>query len=196
MRTLTILAVMGLVVGACSDGDGSGTGSETTNPVVTTTTAPGQSPTDDEFTVVSDAFGEGEPIPDRFARGGENVSPSLVWRFPPEDRVEFVVVVDDPDAPGSEPFVHWLVAGIDPTALNVPEGQVPEGAVEGTNDFGDTGWGGPAPPAGETHTYRLRVMALGAPSGLDEPGFSRAELEAAVEGKVLAEATLTGLYPG
>lgn len=173
-----------------SDGEGAGQAGPATTEVGTAGTA-----ADGGFEVLSGPLEERGAIPQRFARGGDNVSPPLAWRTPPEGTVEYAVVVDDPDAPGEEPFVHWLVAGIDAGIGELAEGELPEGAVEGENDFGTTGWEGPQPPGGEVHSYRFTVHALGAPSGLDEDGFDRGELEGAIEGEVLASATLTAHYP-
>ncbi len=193
---VVVAGVLLLAATSCDGGD-DGSGGEAAGEGGPATTDAGTAGTaaDGGFEVVSGALEERGAIPQRFARGGENVSPPLAWRTPPEGTVEYVVVVDDPDAPGDEPFVHWLVAGIGAGVGELAEGDVPEGAVEGENDFGTTGWEGPQPPGGEVHGYRFTVHALGAPSGLDEDGFDRGELEAAIEGEVLASATITAHYP-
>lgn len=197
-RTLPAVAAVLLLLGTACDGDDTGTAPDES--ILTSTTGglgdgDGAGDTEDAgFLLLSPAFDEGETIPERFARDGENVSPPLVWRFPPEDHVEYVVVVEDEDAPG-DPFVHWMVAGIPAAELTLTEGSVPDAAVEGENDFGRTGWDGPAPPEGETHTYRFTVHALGDPTDLDE-GFTRSELEDVLEGRVIASAVLTARYPG
>lgn len=135
--------------------------------------------------VTSDAFDDGESIPVRFTCDGDDEVPPLSWSDPPEGTQAVAVTVTDPDAPGGT-FVHWLA--VFPPA--------PDGAptVEGENDFGDTGYGGPCPPEGdEPHRYVFTVYASG--SGLSlEDGFTASDLEAALEEDLLAEGRLTGTY--
>ncbi len=94
--------------------------------------------------VTSPAFDEGAPIPERYARQGSNVPPPLQWSGVPAGTRELALVVQDPDAPRG-PFVHWIVAGLPPTAEGVDGGELPSGAVEGRNDFGEVGYDGPEP---------------------------------------------------
>jgi Raf kinase inhibitor-like YbhB/YbcL family protein len=141
--------------------------------------------------VSSPAFAPGKPIPAVHAHGreGKNVAPALAWSGAPPATKEFAVVVEDPDAPMARPFVHWVVYGIAPTASGLPA----PGAVEGKNDFGENGWGGPEPPPGSVHHYRFRVLALDAPVSLP-PGATLAKLEAATKGHVLADGYVVGTY--
>lgn len=115
------------------------------------------------FALTSPAFAEGEPLPDHAALGAENLSPPLTWAGVPTGAEQLAITVVDPDAAN---FVHWLVWGIDPVDGSVDEGAVPPGATVGTNQFGEPGWGGPQPPAGEEHTYRFTVHALSADPGI------------------------------
>ncbi len=105
-------------------------------------------------------FSDGEPIPYRHSRDGENVSPSLEWVGIPVEAAELLLLCEDPDAPRGT-FLHWLVTDIDPHSAGVAERKVPQGGRPWPNDFGDTGWGGPAPPHGDNpHRYVFRLYAL------------------------------------
>lgn len=144
-----------------------------------------------EFTLTSSAFAPGETIPPRHSCDGENLSPPLSWSSPPDGTRSLALIVDDPDAPVGT-FTHWLAWGIDPEAGGLAEGEaVP---VEGRNDFGVTGYGGPCPPPGHgRHRYFFRLYALDSEVGLPA-GASREELEQALDGHVLAVAELVGSY--
>jgi Raf kinase inhibitor-like YbhB/YbcL family protein len=123
---------------------------------------------DDEatgFRLTSPAFGEGDRIPPQHALGGDNLSPPLRWADVPEEAAELALTVVDPDASN---FVHWVVWGIAPEDATVASGELPPGAIQGRNQFGDPGWGGPQPPAGVEHTYVFTVHALERPSALSE----------------------------
>lgn len=117
-----------------------------------------------EFTVTSPAFDEGDDIPVTHALDGDNVSPPLAWSGVPDDAAELALTVTDPDASN---FVHWIVWGIDPSAGEVTAGAVPAGATVGTNQMGRPEWVGPAPPAGQAHTYVFRLHALSRPLTID-----------------------------
>jgi len=110
----------------------------------------------------------------------------------PEGTASFALVVDDPDAPRGT-FVHWLLWGVPGAARGLDEGA--SVGVTGRNDVGRTGYGGPCPPKGHgSHHYRFRLYALDVPSlGVAEGG-SRDGLERAIEGHVLDESLLVGLY--
>jgi Raf kinase inhibitor-like YbhB/YbcL family protein len=111
--------------------------------------------------IESPALSEGAAMPTRFTCDGENVSPPLRWSGVPEDATKLRISLTDPDAPHGT-FTHWLVTGVDPAASKVEEGTVPVDGTEGRNDFGDTGYGGPCPPAGAPHRYVFTVEALDA----------------------------------
>jgi len=102
------------------------------------------------------------------------------------------LIVDDPDAvePAGEVWLHWLVWNVPPSRTEVPEDWEPTEAMEGANDFGDRGYGGPAPPDG-THTHRFKLYALDRAFDLPEsPG--KREVGRAMRGAVLARTQLTG----
>jgi Raf kinase inhibitor-like YbhB/YbcL family protein len=142
--------------------------------------------------LTSPAFSDGENIPRRYSCEGDDLIPPLSWAGLPPDTAELAILFDDPDAPGGT-FTHWVVWGIDPAAGGVTEGEVPEGAGQGANDFGRTGYGGPCPPRGSSHRYYFTLFALSEGVSLKE-GASAGDLKAAVEGKTLAKAQLWGRF--
>jgi Raf kinase inhibitor-like YbhB/YbcL family protein len=146
------------------------------------------------------AFSRNDAIPGRYTADGEDRSPALRWEGVPKDARELALIVEDPDAPADEPFVHWIMYGIPPDTEALPEGIAPEPriaephAVQGTNSFGSTGYRGPAPPKGDhPHHYHFRLLALDKPTGL-APGRDAGAFRDAVRGHVLAEAELVGTY--
>jgi Raf kinase inhibitor-like YbhB/YbcL family protein len=132
-------------------------------------------------------------IPERHSHDGGNVSPAVEWIGVPADTVELLLLCEDPDAP-SGTFLHWLVTGIDSGAAGVPENNVPLGGREWPNSFGETGWGGPAPPPGHgIHHYIITVYALARPVELPaKPTVD--DVHRAVEGITLGQGSLVGLY--
>jgi Raf kinase inhibitor-like YbhB/YbcL family protein len=140
----------------------------------------------------SPAFSDNAFIPRRYARDGDDEAPRLEWSGVPEGTAELVVLCVDPDAPRG-PFLHWLVPGIDPAATSLEPGDsVAEGAPR--NGFGDSGYGGPLPPAGDdAHRYVFRLYALDAPFAAD-PEEGPEALRAWLDDHALATGTLTGLY--
>ncbi|GGJ96785.1 PEBP family protein [Pilimelia anulata] len=146
------------------------------------------------LTVRSDAFDEHAPLPPRLSRPGGNVSPPLAWSGVPDTAEELILLCEDPDAPGDEPFLHWLVTGIDPHTAGVGEGRVPPGAREWPNGFGETGWSGPQPPVGDgPHRYVFRLFAVDAP--LDLPAHpDPADVHRALAGHELAGAATVGTF--
>ena len=146
--------------------------------------------------LTSTAFGDGGEIPRAHSRDGGDASPPLSWSGAPEGTKAFALVCDDPDAPRATPWVHWVLADLPASATNLPSaahGPSKEGVV-GRNDFGELGYGGPAPPRGHgTHHYHFRLYALDRRLGVAR-GITKDELLRAMKGRVLAEAELTGTY--
>lgn len=144
------------------------------------------------FSLISSAFAEGGSIPTRLTCDGDNVSPDLTWSDAPEGTQALALVVTDPDA---RDFVHWIaydLTGTPSGGLPAAVSASPDAPPQGTNSFGNTGYGGPCPPSG-THRYVFVLHALDAP--LELTGAPRIDaLEAAMAGHVLARATLTGTY--
>jgi Raf kinase inhibitor-like YbhB/YbcL family protein len=146
--------------------------------------------------LTSPAFANEAPIPEVHSRNGANVSPPLEWTGVPGETRSFALIVDDPDAPRGL-FTHWIVYGIGPRTTRLAEQQpakpeLPNGARQGLNGFGETGYGGPQPPSG-THRYFFHLYALD--TDTDMPGgLTRQEIDGAIEGHVIEEATLMGRY--
>lgn len=180
MRVTTAVLVAALLVAACA-----APGPDETRPEM-------EPDVPDTIEVTSDAFQDGGTIPARFTCDGEDLSPPLTWSNVPDDTEEIAVVVEDPDAPQGT-FVHWVVAGIDPMTVGLEVGEVPTGAVEGTNDFEETGYRGPCPPEGDDpHRYRFVVHALG--ESFDLEGAAADGLREAMAERTIATGTLTAEY--
>jgi Raf kinase inhibitor-like YbhB/YbcL family protein len=144
-----------------------------------------------EFALSSEAFEHGGKIPRRHTCDGDDVSPALSWSDPPRGTRVLALIVDDPDAPVGT-FTHWLAWNIRPQAGALREGQ--SAPVEGRNDFGRVGWGGPCPPPGHgPHRYLFRLHALDAEPDVGS-GAGRRELESALSGHVQTTAELMGTY--
>lgn len=147
-----------------------------------------------QFTLKSTAFKEGGIIPARHACDGDDVSPFLEIRNPPAGTVSFALIVEDPDATRGIPFDHWLLWNIPGNTQYLSEDSVPQGAAQGTNDFGKVKWGGPCPPDGvKPHHYVFTVYALDVTLPLS-PGGTKKELLALMEGHIVAKTSLTGIY--
>ncbi len=149
-----------------------------------------------KFTITSTAFKDGEMIPQKYTCDGKDVSPFLKWEFLPAQTKSIALIVDDPDAPAGT-WVHWVIFNIPPTINELPEGTpissgLPNGALQGKNDFGNYGYGGPCPPGG-THRYYFKLYALDTMLKLSA-GITKAELLKAVEGHVMAQAQVMGRY--
>src|SRR5437763_1867599 len=149
------------------------------------------------MTIRSDAFAGGRAIPRRYGEDGEDLSPPLTWSGLPEGTRELALIVEDPDAPRSEPWVHWVLYKIPADVRTLAEGvppsptlNTPLGALQGKNSWGTDGYRGPAPPSEHgTHHYHFRLLALDVPlhaaQGLEKEG-----LLGALQGHVLAQAEL------
>ncbi len=138
----------------------------------------------------SSAFENNGEIPKKYTCDGEDVSPPLAISEVPEDARSLALIVDDPDAPAGD-WVHWVAFNIPASTASIGENSTPSG-VEGTTDFGRTGWGGPCPPSG-THRYFFKLYALDTQLELDSTT-TKAELETAMTGHILDRAELMGKY--
>ena len=148
----------------------------------------------------SPSFENQGSIPKKFTCDGEDISPALEWSGAPEGSETFVLIVDDPDAPDpANPrmtWVHWVLYNIPTTVVPLPEGvkdsDLPEGPLQGRNDWNKTGYGGPCPPIGQ-HRYFHKLYALDTVlPDLGQP--TKEKLEKAMDGHVLSQAELIGLY--
>ncbi len=138
--------------------------------------------------LTSKEFGHNEPIPRRFTCQGDDISPELRISDIPQGTGSLALIVEDPDAPGKT-FDHWIAYDIPVTDL-IEEGSMP-GTV-GINSFGKNGYGGPCPPSG-THRYFFKLYALDEILGLPE-GLEKRDVQNAIEGHILEQAELIGLY--
>ncbi len=148
----------------------------------------------------SPAFGPNGAIPAKFTCEGEDASPPLAWSGVPAGTKSLVLIVDDPDAPDPRApqmtWVHWVLANLPPDATGLAEGvsaaSLPPGTLAGLNDWKRAGYGGPCPPIGR-HRYFHKLYALDRSlTGLQQP--TKAQVEAAMRGHVLAQAELVGTY--
>ena len=142
----------------------------------------------------SSSFENGGTIPKKFGYKNGNVSPSLIINNIPESAKSLVLIMDDPDAMGAvgKVWVHWLLWNIPIDATIINENSIPENSIEGTNDFGEVGYGGPAPPDKE-HTYVFKLYALDKILELSR-GSTKKDLENSMQGHIISEAKLTGKY--
>jgi Raf kinase inhibitor-like YbhB/YbcL family protein len=143
------------------------------------------------------AFSFGGEIPRMFTCEGADLSPELNWKGAPVGTQSFMLIVDDPDAPGGT-WTHWIAWNIPGQATVLPQG-VPKvetldnGTRQGRNDFGRLGYGGPCPPPSKAHHYYFKLIAMNRRLEL-EAGEKRSALEAAMQGHILAQATWMGTY--
>ncbi len=151
----------------------------------------------------STAFKEGEAIPRRFTGEGDDLSPPLTWTDAPPGARQFALIMDDPDAPTAQPWVHWVIYGLPAETNSLPEG-LPRKARpttqptvrQGPNSFSrdNLGYRGPMPPPGHgVHHYHFRLYALDSQVA-DKPDMTKEQLLAAMNGHILATCELVGTY--
>lgn len=152
------------------------------------------------FSISSNAFKHEDRIPSKYTCDASDVSPALTWAGMPDGTKSLALIVDDPDAPDPAApkiiWVHWLLYNLPPSSEGLAEAvtteALPDGTLEGKNDWKRTGYGGPCPPVGR-HRYFFKLYALDVVlPDLGRP--AKADLKKAMEGHVLAEAVLMGTY--
>jgi len=138
-----------------------------------------------EFSIISSNFDEGEEIPKEFGYKFENKEPKLDFKNVPKGTISIGLIMDDPDAMAAvgKIWVHWL------QYFDYPSQNL---IIEGKTDFGEIGYGGPAPPNGR-HTYIFKGYALDVKLDLKE-GYSKQDLEDAMKGHIIAKTKLTGTF--
>lgn len=148
----------------------------------------------EELTLQSPAFNSGGEIPKKYGYKHDNSSPPLKIGGVPTDTKSLALVMDDPDAMGAvgKVWVHWVIWNIDPTITEISEGSSPPGSIEGKTDFGEIGYGGPAPPD-KRHTYVFKLYALKKKLDLQK-GSSKNELEKAMNGQIISQTSLKGTF--
>lgn len=134
---------------------------------------------------------DGAPIDPRYTCKGANVSPALSWSAAPQGTEEIAITLIDQDAS----FDHWTMAGIKPTTTSLAENTPPEGAVAALNGSGVSGYTGPCPPAGTTHTYRITVHYLDSALLLSSGGSAR-DMRVAIDDATIATAQVSGTFTG
>lgn len=149
------------------------------------------------ITLMSDVFDEGTIIPTKHTCDDANISPPLRWDSLPEHTISFAILCEDPDAPLGT-WTHWIIFNIPPDTLELPEKienkeHLERGMIQGINDSGYAGYGGPCPPEGEKHRYFFRIYALDTTLNIG-PGVKREEFLRALNENVLDEGQLMGIY--
>jgi hypothetical protein len=149
------------------------------------------------MTVKSRAFSQDQLIPKTYTCDGPDLSPPLEWSKPPNGTKSLALLCEDPDAPGGM-WVHWVVWGLPADSTALPEALTNDRilsseARQGKNDSGRIGYGGPCPPPGKPHRYFFRIYALNTTIQL-EPGATRKDLLAAIEGHIVGQGELMGRY--
>lgn len=151
------------------------------------------------FQLKSNSFKNNEFINKKFSCEGENISPDLHWANAPKETKSFALIVDDPDAPRKEPWVHWIIFNIPGSVSSLEENAsnklYPElkDAIQGTNDFHKTVYGGPCPPAGKPHRYFFTLYALDTKLSLKSSA-RKDDLLKAMDGHIIDSTELIGLY--
>jgi len=155
--------------------------------------------------ILESTFNDGDRLPEQHANIGvrsglgQNISPFLKWSGFPDNTSSFAVIMVDYQAV-SGPFIHWLVVNIPADARELEAGasltdRMPPGALELNSDYGRPGYGGARPPAGTgEHGYKTTIYALNVDRMSLDPDVTLPGLEAALAGKVLSSAELTGAY--
>jgi len=146
-------------------------------------------------------FLNGCPIPSNYTGEGEDQSPSLEWTLPPDGTTELLILCEDPDSTYETSWTHWILYGIPPSVLSLPEGirkaldlEVPFRLKQGKNSWGNIGYQGPMPPIGHPgHRYVFKVLALDRPISLSS-GATRSQISNEIRGHILSEAELVGIY--
>jgi len=193
LRWVAVCAVLAVIAAGCQrdratqSAVGAQAGAATTDP-----------PQEASMKLRSASFAHEHEIPSKHTCEGEDTAPALEWDGAPHGTKSFALIVDDPDAPDPRApkmtWVHWVLYGIPSQVHALPEGarSLPAGTREGLNDWKRTGYRGPCPPVGR-HRYFLKLCALDSALGdLGTP--TKAQLEKAMEGHVLAKAELVGTY--
>lgn len=141
--------------------------------------------------LTSRAFSPGGKIPKKYTCDGSNTSPPLHIDNSPKSAKSVVLIVEDPDAPGGT-WTHWVLWNINPKTTEISENSMPPDAIAGTNDFANTRYGGPCPPAG-MHRYYFKVYAVDIIISLPSSS-KKAAVEKAMAGHIVAKSSLIGTY--
>ena len=152
-------------------------------------------PTLEPFALTSSAFENNGAIPAKYTCDGANISPALTWNEPPAGTVSFALIVDDPDAVSVAGHVwdHWVLFNLPAEIRSLDAGtRAPEGSLQGISSGGRISYEGPCPPS--QHRYNFTLYALNTKLEL-KAGATKKTLLAAIDGHILAQSELVGLYP-
>ncbi len=145
----------------------------------------------------STAFKEGERVPDKYTCNGENISPPLSWNKTENTFKSWALILEDPDAPRGI-FTHWVIYNIPANITSLPEAvptteKIQNGALQGKNDAMKLGYTGPCPPPGPVHHYNFNLYALDNMLNLSA-GASKQQLLDTIQGHIISQGKLTGIY--
>ena len=146
------------------------------------------------FSLDSESFDNGGIIPKKYGYKNGNYSPPLKIGGIPENTISLALIMDDPDAMGAvgKIWVHWVLWNIEPSIVELKENSIPSNCLKGETDFGEIGYGGPAPPDKE-HTYIFKLYALDKKLDIDKNS-TKKQLEKAMNNHIIAETKLEGRY--
>ncbi len=149
------------------------------------------------FEFSSPAFDDGAAIPIEYTCDGDDVSPPLRWSDVPSGTRAIAIIIDDPDAP-SRIFRHWSAFNLTSGTRSLKAGQaatpgLENSTLQGENDFGVTGYGGPCPPAGQEHEYVFFIYALTEQLEL-EANATPQQVSEAIRGRVIGTGSFSGMY--
>jgi len=144
--------------------------------------------------LTSPAFEDDQMIPSIYTCDADNFNPPLEIKDVPEKTKSLALIMDDPDAMGAvgKVWVHWVVWNIDPNNTKFQENSIASNCIEGETDFGEIGYGGPAPPDKE-HTYIFKLYALDKKLE-NSKGSTKKQIEDAMNDHIIAETKLEGRY--
>jgi Raf kinase inhibitor-like YbhB/YbcL family protein len=146
------------------------------------------------FSLYSESFDHGGIIPKKYGYKNGNHSIPLKIGGVPENTISLALIMDDPDAMDAvgKIWVHWVLWNIEPNVIELKENSIPSNCFEGETDFGEVGYGGPAPPDKE-HTYIFKLYALDKKLDINKKS-TKKQLEKAMNNHIIAETKLEGRY--
>ncbi|MBP7733171.1 MAG: YbhB/YbcL family Raf kinase inhibitor-like protein [Caldisericia bacterium] len=148
--------------------------------------------------IISQSFKDGEAIPVDYTCAKGDKSPQISWTSIPKGTVSFALTCEDIDAPNGV-FTHWIVYNMLPVTTRLLEDQpkinyLPNSGIQGTNDFGNFGWGGPCPPTGKAHRYVFTVYSLDIKLRIDKNPVTRQMFDEAIKDHIISSAKVTGTF--
>jgi Raf kinase inhibitor-like YbhB/YbcL family protein len=148
--------------------------------------------------ISSSAFDHNGSIPKKHTCDGEESSPLLAWKDSPAGAGSLVLIMDDPDAPMGT-WVHWVIFNLPAQVTSLPAGiektaSIKGGGSQGLNDSRKVGYSGPCPPKGKPHRYFFKIYALDTLLNLTPGKATKADVERAMQGHILAQGQLIGIY--